>query len=353
MKQILSLLIVSFLTAVSIQALNASSLNISGYMRSGLFADLTDESAENRANKFASLYYDSKHFGGSSKSRFDLKYSSDNGGIFVRHETTLTASSPFSSSTLKRAMAYASFFDNAVIADGGKLYDRFTAQTGDKKSSFGSSLGTRLVLHPADCLYLTAQASDYNPSYNDDGNAKADKNLFSLSAKYTAPYFFLTVAAHLSGIYYGCAGLTAIDNLTLIAEVFCDYGAHYKKGAKLDAAQVHYTRADVWIAYKVALFDFGVAGYVWFAEDEWFSKEAQRYVSFVNPYAKYVFSPLLTLQADGVVYIPRDDGELYATLTPALCFTASKNADATLFLKISSDSAQEHNTAGLGVRYKY
>ena len=357
MKRVLSI-IVFFL---SLQALSAKNLSLTGYLRSGLFADLTDLSAENSSNSFGSVYYDSKHFGGASKSRLDIKYTAENGGIFFRHETSLASSNYFTNSSIQRAMAYASFFDNALIVEGGKLYDRFTAQTGDAKSSFGRCLGVRTVLHPVDSLYFTVQASAKNPSYKDDGSVKADKNLFSLTAKYTHSAFFLTAGAHLSLLYYGCVGLTAIDDLTLIAEVYCDYAEHYKKAKVLASEKTNYTKADLWLAYDFGSLDVGVVGYVWTANDEWFIEEKQFYFASVNPYAKFVLSSLVTLQADGVIYVPRNFGnkyeseekELYATVTPAVVFTASKKADATLFLKISSDSEQESNTAGLGVRYKY
>lgn len=346
--------LISTLAAIFALHSLAASVSASGYYRAGVFADLTDATAANSDNDFAKIWYDSKHFGGSGKARLDVKYTAERGGVILRYESYPYSENYFPNSAIKRAMGYASLFDGALILEGGKLYDRFTAQTGDAKSSFGSHLGARAVLHPVSSLYLALQASDYNAEYDTAGRAAANKNLLSASAKYTARDFFLTAGAHFSGIYYGCAGLTAVDGLTLTLEIFADYGEHYsKKGVKSDAARVHYTKGDLWIAYDFGKASAGCVAYWWAAADEWFAAQKQTYFSTVNPYVKYAFSPLITLQLDGVFYLPREEGDFYATATPAIVFAASSKADATLFLKISTDTDITHHTAGAGIRYRF
>jgi hypothetical protein len=385
MKKLIATAAASVLALATISA--GEGLKVSGFIRGGLSDDITDSVADaDHSGKddvvIGKTWVNGDHWGGVSRGRLTVNYDGDNGGVCFRFQPNLADGKDyFTNDNVKYAMAYANFFDSAVIVEGGKLTDRFTAAVDDKGMAFDGSMGVRLVVKPIDGLAIALQGSDYNPAYYNyeekyitensryydekkarrQGNEKFDANLFSLSAAYTTDAFAFAAGAHFSGIFYGSFAYTGVENLSVSA----GFVAHYAKWNKA----TEYT-GDAKKAYDNLLLDFaleydadpvlfGFVTYFWNADDAWFSKEGQDFSLTLNPYVQYKLSDITALRAESTLYVPHSydndalTKDMYCTVTPSVVFNASEKADVNVWLQISSDTDQTHHSTGVGVRYNF
>lgn len=382
MKKLIATAAASVLALATISA--GEGLKVSGFIQGGLSADITDMVAADAGNEggdngtIGATYAEGDHWGDVTRGRLNVNYDGENGGIVFRFQHDLTDSTAFSMKNVKRAMAYANFFDGAVIVEGGKLFDRFTAGVDDNGDSFGGAMGVRLVVSPIENLYVTLQGSDYNyakyaydarytdPASKDysakkarrNGNPKADANLLSISAAYSTDAFALAAGAHFSGIFYGSFAYTGIENLSLSAGFWADY-RNWNEGAEIDGDDAkdaaHYTLLDAALEYDADPVLFGVVAYFYVADDRWHAADEDNIWHTVNPYVQYKLSDITALRVESTAYLSYDTDVVdnYLTITPSVVFNASEKANVNVWLQFSTDQDIKHNSTGVGVQYNF
>ena len=391
MKKLIATTAAALLAAATVSA--GDGLKVSGHIQGGVSGDLSDMVAsENDGDVIGATWVGGDYWGGSSRGRFQAVYDGDNGGVEFRFQPNLnTSKSWFDNGNVKWAMAYANFFDGAIVVEGGKLHDRFTSTGGWDNYSFQSSLGARLVLRPIEGLYLTVQGSDYNPAYYDyygeknlsakklrrHGHPKFDASLLSMSAKFANDTFFVTGGAHFSGIFYGSFGFTGIENLTFVAEAKADYAKHWEKNEKVsteydgkkyydydyaDSDVSHYFVTNVNLEYNADPVLFGVVAYAWIADDDWHIAKENWSLAQIIPAVQFKLSDIVALRAESTLFLNKeweaDDGtkydvDSYATITPSVVFNASEKANVNVWLTLSTDTDQTHHATGVGVQYNF
>lgn len=262
----------------------------------------------------------------------------------------------FKESNVKWAMGYANLLDGQVIAEAGIISDRFTKTGGWEDTGIDGGKGFRVVVVPKAVAGLTvaAQATDkYADKYAEDddkvkdekaleGDVKFDEKILGFSAKYEAKPFFVTAGAALAGYYYGSVGLTAIENLTLVGEVFYSSTDATKKANEnvetMLVAWAEYTGIEKVLA--------GAYSYIKLYDDD--------YSIEITPAVSYDVNSLLKVSAEASIYLnSKDDVDTYATISPAVTFKASDKATATVSALISTDTDQAKHTASAGVRYNF
>lgn len=376
MKKILATAAAAVLAAATLSA--GEGLKVSGFVRGGLSDDITDSVADashSKANDVivGNSWVGGDHWGGTSRFRFRAQYDGDNGGVDFRYQRKNLTLNWFDEKNISWAMAYAKFFDGAIMVEGGKLVDNYTAADDDNGTDFTGATGVRLVVHPVDSLYITFMGSDLNPAfynYTDEeiakdakkarrqGNEKFDANLFSATARFENDAFAIVGGAHFSGLFYGSFSLKAVENLTFAVGFGSNY-SNWKEGKKLESdAQkdaAHYTFVDAVLEYDADPVLFGVVGYSWFAEDSYIDSENDGHIATINPYVQYKLSDIVALRAESTLFVSRDTDvkDHYVTVTPSVVFNASKKADVNVWLTVSSDTDQTHHSTGVGVKYAF
>ena len=131
-----SLLAVVFSTAILASA--SAELSVSGHVRAGAAVNTDAESIE------TSTWMGGNYFGGGSRSRIEISYDGNFGGATFRYTNT-DFENFLDSGCIDWAMAYANFLDGKVIAEAGKITDRFT--TGLLSRSASTSHRDRSNLH--------------------------------------------------------------------------------------------------------------------------------------------------------------------------------------------------------------
>ena len=393
MKKLIATTAAALLAAATVSA--GEGLKVSGFVRGGISGDLSDMTADatygETGTVIGTTYLLGTNWGASSDSQLNANYDGENGGVMFRFQHNLTDTNNFGMGDVRSAMAYANFFDGAVIVEGGKLVDRFTAADDDIGFAFDkingdvNTLGTRLVIRPIEGLYLTVAGTDFNPEYYEydekytkkgnadydakkarrNGNPKFGAKLLSVSAKYDSEMFAVAGGVHFSGIFYGSFAYKGIENLTLAAGLLGDYADHWDSENKkmVDADDdTKYLATDVVLEYSADPVLFGVIGYVYIADDKYFADgEGDPWLSTVTPYLQYKLSDIVTLQAESTLYVPEawdekkygDRKDMYVTVTPAVVFNASENALVNVWLHVSTDTDQEHHATGVSVKYTF
>lgn len=342
---------------------SAKGFTFSGNIRSGISVPTKSQTFDN------DLFLPGDNFGGGSRIRMNLGWDADFGGAMIRYQAAgaLTDDIYFKSSNIKYAMAYANFFQDKIIVEGGHLFDRFTTTGGYEDGTFGddlgAGLGARLVLNPVDGLYLAASATDvYARNYygveenattegSGDrkvqkgdvkaGKLKADEKLFGFSAKYSTDEFFLTAGAHLAKVFYGSVGFTGVEGLTVAFEAFADYRDVYAYGTisntPFSSTNEHpydltnfitegytdrnrikgkYTDNVLLVPYidytGYDKLDVGAWAYIWAADDAWF-RYNDHYFAEVVPYVSYEVNDVVTLRCEANIFIPKkwDEDDVY------------------------------------------
>ena len=390
MKKLIATTAAALLAAATVSA--GDGLKVSGFVRGGISGDLSDNVANAKEDKaIGTTYLLGTNWGAASAARLNVNYDGENGGVMFRFQHNLTDTNSFGMGDVRSAMAYANFFDGAVIVEGGKLVDRFTAADDDIGFAFDkingdvNTLGTRLVIRPIEGLYLTVAGTDFNPDYYDydskyttegtsdydakkarrNGKPKFGAKLLSVSAKYDSEMFAVAGGVHFSGIFYGSFAYKGIENLTFAAGLLGDYADHWDSDGKkmVDADDgTKYLATDVVLEYTADPVLFGVIGYVYIADDKYFADGAgDPWFSKVTPYLQYKLSDIVTLQAESTLYVPEawdekkygDRKDMYVTVTPAVVFNASENALVNVWLHVSTDTDQEHHATGVSVKYTF
>lgn len=376
MKKILATAAAAVLAAATLSA--GEGLKVSGFVRGGLSDDITDSVADASHSKaddtvIGNSWVGGDHWGGSSRFRFRTQYDGDMGGVDFRYQRKNLKLNWFDEKNISWAMAYAKFFDGAIMVEGGKLVDNYTGADDDNGADFTGATGVRLVVHPVDSLYVTFMGSDLNPafySYTDEeiakdakkarrnNNEKFDANLFSATARFENDAFAIVGGAHFSGIFYGSFNLKAVENLTFNVGFQSDYSKWHEgtEAENSDAKKAYqFTLVDATLEYNADPVLFGVVGYAWFADDKYLDNENNSKMATVNPYVQYKLSDIVALRAEATTYISRDTDvkDHYTTVTPSVVFNASKKADVNVWLTISSDTDQAHHATGVGVKYAF
>lgn len=383
MKKIIASLVAASLLSFAAFAEENEGLSVKGYLRAGM-SD-TIENSVYSTNKWVQGGY----FGGGTRLRVNIDYTKAFGGVTFRYQvdpvfdTTEEKIDPkkgdildtvngvrienkkdvrkssldfFKESNVKWAMGYANLLDGQVIAEAGIISDRFTKTGGWEDTGIDGGKGFRVVVVPKAVAGLTvaAQATDkYADKYAadddkvKDGKAyeddiKFDEKILGFSAKYEAKPFFVTAGAALAGYYYGSVGLTAIENLTLVGEVFYSSTDATKKANEnvetMLVAWAEYTGIEKVLA--------GAYSYIKLYDDD--------YSIEITPAVSYDVNSLLKVSAEASLYLSSNDKkDTYATISPAVTFKASDKATATVSALISTDTDQAKHAASAGVRYNF
>ncbi len=387
MKKILATAAAAVLAAATLSA--GEGLKVSGFVRGGLSDDISDMvaadagSKEGDNNLIGNTWVGGDHWGGSSRFRFRTEYDGDNGGVDFRYQRKNLSMNWFAEDNISWAMAYAKFFDGAIMVEGGKLVDNYTAADDDNGADFTGATGVRLVVHPVDSLYITFMGSDLNPAVYDydakyttetsadydakkarrQGNPKFDHNLFSATARFENDAFAIVGGAHFSGIFYGSFSLKAVENLTFAVGFQSNY-SNWKNRTKLEGNDSdgndlkklnHFTLVDANLEYDADPVLFGVVGYTYFADDLYIDKKQDGDFAQVIPYIQYSLSDITALRVESTLHISRDSDvrDHFATVTPSVVFNASKKADVDVWLTVSTEPDYVHHATGVGVRYKF
>ena len=385
MKKIIASLVVASLLSFAAFAEENEGLSVKGYLRAGM-SD-TIENSVYSTNKWVQGGY----VGGGTRLRVNIDYTKAFGGVTFRYQvdpefgTTEEKVDPtkgeqwvtvngvrvdknkktvrkssldfFKESNVKWAMGYANLLDGQVIAEAGIISDRFTKTGGWEDTGIDGGKGFRVVVVPKAVAGLTvaAQATDkYADKYaaDDDkvkddkayeGDIKFDEKILGFSAKYEAKPFFVTAGAALAGYYYGSVGLTAIENLTLVGEVFYDSTDATKKENKDNATTMLVAWAEYTGIEKVLA---GAYSYINLCDGD--------YSIEITPAVSYDVNSLLKVSGEASIYLSSDDkADTYATISPAVTFKASDKATATVSALISTDTDQAKHAASAGVRYNF
>ena len=386
MKKIIASLVAASLLSFAAFAEENEGLSVKGYLRAGM-SD-TIENSVYSTNKWVQGGY----FGGGTRLRVNIDYTKAFGGVTFRYQVdpvfdtesveidkkstentgdvnTSTSEKGgatkdvrkssldfFKESNVKWAMGYANLLDGQVIAEAGIISDRFTKTGGWEDTGIDGGKGFRVVVVPKAVAGLTvaAQATDkYADKYAEDddkvkdekaleGDVKFDEKILGFSAKYEAKPFFVTAGAALAGYYYGSVGLTAIENLTLVGEVFYSSTDATKKANEnvetMLVAWAEYTGIEKVLA--------GAYSYIKLYDDD--------YSIEITPAVSYDVNSLLKVSGEASIYLSSDDKkDTYATISPAVTFKASDKATATVSALISTDTDQAKHAASAGVRYNF
>lgn len=385
MKKIIASLVAASLLSFAAFAEENEGLSVKGYLRAGM-SD-TIENSVYSTNKWMQGGY----FGGGTRLRVNIDYTKAFGGVTFRYQvdpvfdTTEEKVDPakgeqwtnvngvrvdknkktvrkssldfFKESNVKWAMGYANLLDGQVIAEAGIISDRFTKTGGWEDTGIDGGKGFRVVVVPKAVAGLTvaAQATDkYADKYAADdskvkdgkaleGDIKFDEKVLGFSAKYEAKPFFVTAGAALAGYYYGSVGLTAIENLTLVGEVFYDSTDATKAKNEDNATTMLVAWAEYTGIEKVLA---GAYSYINLCDGE--------YSIEITPAVSYDVNSLLKVSGEASIYLSSDDkADTYATISPAVTFKASDKATATVSALISTDTDQAKHAASAGVRYNF
>lgn len=371
MKKIIASLVAASLLSFAAFAEENEGLSVKGYLRAGM-SD-TIENSVYSTNKWMQGGY----FGGGTRLRVNIDYTKAFGGVTFRYQVDPTFETEsvtnqkgkvvgsvrkssldfFKESNVKWAMGYANLLDGQVIAEAGIISDRFTKTGGWEDTGIDGGKGFRVVVVPKAVAGLTvaAQATDkYADKYaaDDDkvkdgkaveGDIKFDEKILGFSAKYEAKPFFVTAGAALAGYYYGSVGLTAIENLTLVGEVFHN-ATDANKAENGDNAT---TMLVAWAEYTgIEKVLAGAYSYINLCDGE--------YSIEITPAVSYDVNSLLKVSGEASIYLSSDDkADTYATISPAVTFKASDKATATVSALISTDTDQAKHAASAGVRYNF
>lgn len=384
MKKIIASLVAASLLSFAAFAEENEGLSVKGYLRAGM-SD-TIENSVYSTNKWMQGGY----FGGGTRLRVNIDYTKAFGGVTFRYQvdpvfdTTEEKIDPnkgdildtingvqienkkdvrkssldfFKESNVKWAMGYANLLDGQVIAEAGIISDRFTKTGGWKDTGIDGGKGFRVVVVPKAVAGLTvaAQATDkYADKYAADdskvkdgkaleGDIKFDEKVLGFSAKYDHALGFVTAGAALAGYYYGSVGLTAIENLTLVGEVFYDSTDATKAKNKDNATTMLVAWAEYTGIEKVLA---GAYSYINLCDGD--------YSIEITPAVSYDVNSLLKVSGEASIYLSSDDkADTYATISPAVTFKASDKATATVSALISTDTDQAKHAASAGVRYNF
>ena len=385
MKKIIASLVAASLLSFAAFAEENEGLSVKGYLRAGM-SD-TIENSVYSTNKWVQGGY----FGGGTRLRVNIDYTKAFGGVTFRYQvdpvfdTTEEKVDPtkgeqwaivnsvkvdknkktvrkssldfFKESNVKWAMGYANLLDGQVIAEAGIISDRFTKTGGWEDTGIDGGKGFRVVVVPKAVAGLTvaAQATDKfadkyaaNDSKVKDGKAyegdiKFDEKVLGFSAKYDHALGFVTGGAALAGYYYGSVGLKAIENLTLVGEVFYDSTDATKAKNKDNATTMLVAWAEYTGIEKVLA---GAYSYINLCDGE--------YSIEITPAVSYDVNYLLKVSGEASIYLSSDDKkDTYATISPAVTFKASDKATATASALISTDTDQAKHAASAGVRYNF
>ena len=384
MKKIIASLVAASLLSFAAFAEENEGLSVKGYLRAGM-SD-TIENSVYSTNKWMQGGY----FGGGTRLRVNIDYTKAFGGVTFRYQvdpvfdTTEEKIDPnkgdildtingvqienkkdvrkssldfFKESNVKWAMGYANLLDGQVIAEAGIISDRFTKTGGWKDTGIDGGKGFRVVVVPKAVAGLTvaAQATDkYADKYAADdskvkdgkaleGDIKFDEKVLGFSAKYDHALGFVTGGAALAGYYYGSVGLKAIENLTLVGEVFYDATdankeSHGNNATTMLVAWAEYTGIEKVLA--------GAYSYINLCDGD--------YSIEITPAVSYDVNSLLKVSGEASIYLSSDDkADTYATISPAVTFKASDKATATVSALISTDTDQAKHAASAGVRYNF
>lgn len=342
-----SLTAVVFSTAILASA--SAELSVSGHVRAGAAVNTDAESIE------TSTWMGGNYFGGLSRSRIEISYDGNFGGATFRY-TNSDFENFLDSGCIDWAMAYANFLDGKVIAEAGKITDRFTSSAGWEDTALDGGKGVRVVVTPVENLFLTASATDANAEKYEEtdskvkdgkaqvGDLKFNKNILAFSAKYSTDAFFVTAAYSPAKLGYASFGFTAVENLSFVVEGIYDGTA--------DSDAEDNTELCFWAEYT-GIKNFTIGGIVSYfvADSEYYDAENTKIL--INPAVAYNLTDVVKLSAEASYNVydckAKDN---YFTVTPAVTFTAGK-ASATVYATISSNDDYEKTTIGTGVRYDF
>ena len=380
MKKVIASLVAASLLSFAAFAEENEGLSVKGYLRAGM-SD-TIENSVYSTNKWMQGGY----FGGGTRLRVNIDYTKAFGGVTFRYQVDPVFDTEtvkiddkkklvdgklvdntkdvrkssldfFKESNVKWAMGYANLLDGQVIAEAGIISDRFTKTGGWEDTGIDGGKGFRVVVVPKAVAGLTvaAQATDKfadKYSANDskvkdekalEGDIKFDEKILGFSAKYEAKPFFVTAGAALAGYYYGSVGLKAIENLTLVGEVFYDSTDATKAKNKDNATTMLVAWAEYTGIEKVLA---GAYSYINLCDGD--------YNIEITPAVSYDVNSLLKVSGEASIYLSSDDkADTYATISPAVTFKASDKATATVSALISTDTDQAKHAASAGVRYNF
>lgn len=348
MKKILAVAMAA-LVGVLAFAEDDEGLYVGGYIRAGIADNVSDTVFT------TSEWMGGGYFGGHSRLRLNIDYSKQAGGVTFRFEENKFNDNFFELGNIKWLMGYANFCDGQIIAEGGILKDRFTNTDGWEDMAIDGGRGARVVFAPSfvEGLFLTAQISDVFASYYDhndsdkSGLPKFNADLFGFSAKYATDPFYVTGGLSLAGYFYAGFGLTAVENLIVTVETSFDD----TDGTKSDPYSGSINGEPVlqfvaWAEYTgIERLLLGAYSYLSLSDGKIAYGE-------VTPAISFDLNDLLTLSAETSLYFA-DGMDTYVLITPAVTFNASKNASATVYTQISTDTDQTPHTVGAGVRYNF
>ena len=335
-------------------------LYVGGYIRAGIADNVSDTVFT------TSEWMGGGYFGGHSRLRLNIDYSKQAGGVTFRFEENKFNDNFFDSGNIEWLMGYANFCDGQIIAEGGILKDRFTNTDGWEDMAIDGGRGARVVFAPSfvEGLFLTASVSDRfadrytkkvlleddedEDKYREEpGDIKFNSSLFGFSAKYATDPFYVTGGLSLAGYFYAGFGLTAVENLIVTVETSFDN----TDGTKSDPYSGSINGEPVlqfvaWAEYTgIERLLLGAYSYLSLSDGKIAYGE-------VTPAISFDLNDLLTLSAEMSLYFA-DGMDTYILITPAVTFNASKNASATVYTQISTDTDQTPHTVGAGVRYNF
>ncbi|WP_294428395.1 hypothetical protein [uncultured Treponema sp.] len=352
MKKIIATLVA--LAAISTVAFADEGLKVSGRVRAGI-TDTTEGSVYT-----TDAWMNGGYFGGATQLRVNVDYTKAFGGITARYNVNdFTNGKFFNDGNVKWVMGYANFADGQVITEAGIIHDRFTTTGGWEDAGIDGGKGIRVVFAPkaVEGLTFAVQATDlFAEKYTATDDKVKDKKanagdvifnakLIGATAKYETKEFFATAGFAVAGFFYGSVGVTAVDGLTFVAEVFHDNTDDTK--AKPENNDKAVTTICLWGEYTgIDQVLLGAYSYIYLNDGE--------YTAEVTPAVSFDLTKVVTLSAEASFYLSSvKDFDSYAVITPAVTFKASDKASANVSASISTDKDQEKHSITAGVLYKF
>ena len=356
MKKIIATLVA--LAAISTVAFADEGLKVSGRVRAGI-TDATEGSVYT-----TDAWMNGGYFGGATQLRVNVDYTKAFGGITARYNVNdFTNGNFFNDGNVKWVMGYANFADGQVITEAGIIHDRFTTTGGWEDAGIDGGKGIRVVFAPkaVEGLTLAVQATDlFAEKYTatddkvKDGKADAGDVIFNAkligaSAKYETKEFFATAGFAVAGYFYGSVGITAVDDLTFVAEVYYDDtdAAVAKPEDNPKANDKAGTTVFLWGEYTgIDQVLLGAYSYIYLNDGE--------YAAEITPAVSFDLTKVVTLSAEASFYLSSAENfDSYAVITPAVTFKASDKASANVSASISTDKDQAKHSITAGVLYKF
>lgn len=339
---------VALVASLSVFAEGTEGVAVSGYVRAGISSTLEENSALSTKTWFGGTYFNG---GSKTRGRINLAFTgtSDVGsyGAFLRLQYTGkndSAAASWGYGDVSYANAYAGFFNNVLTVEAGKIKDVWIGSSGFSGFSvLDGKSGAAITFSPITRLAITGAAViDYSSTTSNTYQVSSDT--FLGGVKYTNDSITLDAAYAGYGLITANVSFNGLQNVLIEAEaaIDTDHGLSILADQRAQSdIHIRYTGVDKWT--------FALLSYQYFDK---VSISADNDFTFtITPAISYRLNTVFQFLLEGTYTQSVYEGapNSYTVIEPAVRLYADKSASATLWTSISTDTAQEKSSVGIGV----